>query len=75
MPATPVDLSGCKILITGPTGQVALPVGRLGDLADGHDRHFRDLALDLGGEAGLVAGRGDDLLSHAVNHSSMPGEK
>jgi UDP-glucuronate 4-epimerase len=26
MPVTPVDLSGSKILITGPTGQVALPV-------------------------------------------------
>ena len=26
MPVTPVDLSGKKILITGPTGQVALPV-------------------------------------------------
>ncbi len=26
MPATPVDLRGKKILITGPTGQVALPV-------------------------------------------------
>lgn len=26
MPVTPVDLSGSKLLITGPTGQVALPV-------------------------------------------------
>ena len=26
MPVTPVDLSNSKILITGPTGQVALPV-------------------------------------------------
>ncbi len=26
MPVTPVDLAGKKILITGPTGQVALPV-------------------------------------------------
>ena len=26
MPVTPVDLAGAKILITGPTGQVALPV-------------------------------------------------
>jgi len=26
MPVTPVDLAGTKILITGPTGQVALPV-------------------------------------------------
>ncbi|MCB1845224.1 MAG: NAD(P)-dependent oxidoreductase [Halioglobus sp.] len=26
MPVTPVDISGKKILITGPTGQVALPV-------------------------------------------------
>ena len=26
MPVKPVDLAGCKLLITGPTGQVALPV-------------------------------------------------
>jgi len=26
MPVTPVDLKGSKLLITGPTGQVALPV-------------------------------------------------
>lgn len=26
MPVTPVDLTNKKILITGPTGQVALPV-------------------------------------------------
>ena len=26
MPVEPVDLTGCKLLITGPTGQVALPV-------------------------------------------------
>jgi UDP-glucuronate 4-epimerase len=26
MPVTPVDLAGAKILVTGPTGQVALPV-------------------------------------------------
>jgi len=26
MPVTPVDLTGAKILVTGPTGQVALPV-------------------------------------------------
>ena len=26
MPVTPVDLAGAKLLITGPTGQVALPV-------------------------------------------------
>ena len=26
MPVTPVELAGTKILITGPTGQVALPV-------------------------------------------------
>ena len=25
MPVTPVELAGTKILITGPTGQVALP--------------------------------------------------
>ncbi|WP_207796428.1 NAD-dependent epimerase/dehydratase family protein [Pseudohalioglobus lutimaris] len=26
MPVQPVDLAGCKLLVTGPTGQVAMPV-------------------------------------------------
>lgn len=35
MPVTPVDLSNTKILVTGPTGQVALPVvAQLAKIAD-----------------------------------------
>ena len=37
MPVTPVDLRGSKVLVTGPTGQVALPVvEHLARIADVH---------------------------------------
>lgn len=55
MPVTPVDLSGEKILITGPTGQVALPVvehfARIADvhaLARFRKEEDRDLIESLG---------------------------
>jgi len=55
MPVTPVDLSGKKVLITGPTGQVALPVvehfARIADvhaLARFRKEEDRDLIESLG---------------------------
>lgn len=55
MPVTPVDLSGEKVLITGPTGQVALPVvehfARIADvhaLARFRKAEDRDLIESLG---------------------------
>ncbi len=71
MPVTPVDLTGAKILVTGPTGQVALPVvahfaktadvyalARFGKQAD-RDRiealGARVLAADLSDKGALAA--------------------
>jgi nucleoside-diphosphate-sugar epimerase len=76
MPVTPVDLTGAKILVTGPTGQVALPVvahyaktadvyalARFGKQAD-RDKiealGARVLAADLA-DAGALAAIPDDF--------------
>lgn len=60
MPVTPVDLAGAKILITGPTGQVALPVvEHYAKIADVHtlarfsQQTDRDRIAALG--AGVIA--------------------